>query len=84
MKCTETMVFSNLIIIIRNVLAEFHFNIKISTKVLYQYASSLMCQQTACLVVNPMMAGDFAFLFDCTQVGRTTDSMTVPIKRLIY
>ena len=34
-------------------------------------------QQTACLVVNPIMVGNFAFLFNCTPVGRTLDSMTV-------
>ena len=35
-------------------------------------------QQTACLVVNPITVGNFVFLFDCTPVGRTSDSMTVP------
>ena len=35
-------------------------------------------QQTACLVVNPIKVGNFAFLFNCTPVGRTTDSMMVP------
>ena len=35
-------------------------------------------QLTACLVVNPITIGNFAFLFDCTRVGRTSDSMTVP------
>ena len=34
--------------------------------------------QTACLVVNPITVGNFAFLFNCTPVGRTSDSMTVP------
>ena len=34
-------------------------------------------QQTACLVVNPITVGNFAFLFNCIQVGRTSDSMTV-------
>ena len=34
-------------------------------------------QETACLVVNPIMVGNFAFLFNCTLVGRTSDSMTV-------
>ena len=34
-------------------------------------------QQTACLVVNPIMVGNFAFLFNCTPVGRTSDSMKV-------
>ena len=35
-------------------------------------------QHTACLVVNPLTVGNFAFLFNCTPVGRTSDSMTVP------
>ena len=34
-------------------------------------------QQTACLVVNPIMVGDSTFLFNCTQVGQTSDSVTV-------
>ena len=41
-------------------------------------------QQTACLVVNPITVGNFAFLFNCTRMGRTSDSMMVPTKRLIY
>ena len=35
-------------------------------------------QQTACLVVIPITVGNFAFLFNCTPVGRTSDSMMVP------
>ena len=35
-------------------------------------------QQTACLVVNPITVGNFAFFFNCTLVGRTSDSMMVP------
>ena len=35
-------------------------------------------QQTACLVVNPITVGNFAFIFNCTLVGRTSDSMMVP------
>ena len=35
-------------------------------------------QQTACLVVNPITVGNFAFLFNFTLVGQTSDSMTVP------
>ena len=40
--------------------------------------------RSACLVVNPIKVGNFAFLFNCTRVGRTSDSMTVPTERLIY
>ena len=35
-------------------------------------------QQTASLVVNPITVGNFAFLLNCTAVGRTSDSMAVP------
>ena len=41
-------------------------------------------QQTACSVVNQITVGNFAFLFNCTPVGRTSNSMMVPTKRLIY
>ena len=35
-------------------------------------------QQTAWLVVNPITVGNFAFLFNCTSVAQTSDSMMVP------
>ena len=35
-------------------------------------------QQTVCLVVNPTTVGNFAFFFNCTLVGLTSDFMTVP------
>ena len=35
-------------------------------------------QQTACLVVNPITVGNFAFLYNCTRVVQTSDSKTVP------
>ena len=35
-------------------------------------------RQTACLVINPITVANFAFLFNCTPVGRTSDSMMVP------
>ena len=35
-------------------------------------------QQTACLLVNHITVGNYAFLLNCTPVGRTSDSMTVP------
>ena len=38
----------------------------------------IFLQQTACLAVNPITVGNFAFLFNCTPVGRTSDSMKVP------
>ena len=40
--------------------------------------------KTACMVVNPITVGNFAFLFNCMPVGQTSDSMMVPTLRLIY
>ena len=37
----------------------------------------IVLQQTACLVVNSITVGNFAFLFNCTLVGWTSDSMMV-------
>ena len=34
-------------------------------------------QQSACLMVNPIMVDNIAFLLNCTPVGRNSDSMTV-------
>ena len=52
-------------------------------KLRFGYNSNVL-QQAACLVVNPITVGNFAFLFNCTPVGRTSDSMTVLTLRLIY
>ena len=41
-------------------------------------------QQAACLVVNSITVGIFAFLFYCTPAGQTSDSTIVPTWRLIY
>ena len=35
-------------------------------------------QKTTYLVVNPITIGNFAVLFNCTRMGRTSDSTTVP------
>ena len=40
-------------------------------------------QQTACLVVSPITVGNFAFLFNCTPVGRASDSVMVPTLGLV-
>ena len=57
-----------------------HF-IKIIKKIDY---NTNVLQQTVCLVVNPIMVGNFAFLLSCTPVGGISDSMMVPTLRLIY
>ena len=40
-------------------------------------------QQTACLVVSQVAVGSFAFLFNCTPVGRTSGSVIVPAWGLV-
>ena len=35
-------------------------------------------RQSACLVFNPVMVNNFASLFNCTPVGRASDSMMAP------
>ena len=35
-------------------------------------------RQSACLVFNPITVNNFASLFNCTPVGRASDSMMAP------
>ena len=35
-------------------------------------------RQSACLVFNPFMVNNFASLFNCTTMGRVSDSMMAP------
>ena len=41
-------------------------------------------QRAACLVVGPVTVGGFAFLFNCTPVGRASGSVVVPTWGLVY
>ena len=38
----------------------------------------IVLRKTACMVVNPIKVGNFAFPFNCTPEGSTLDSMMVP------
>ena len=40
-------------------------------KIIVRYINVM--RQTACLVVNPIKINSFAYLFNCTTVGRTSD-----------
>ena len=46
------------------------------------FALPLYACDYMCLVVNPITVGNFAFVFYCTPMGRTSDSMTVRLKDL--
>ena len=58
-----------------NILAQF---IKINSNYKKIGYNINVLQQTACLVVNPITVGNFAFLLNFTPLSRTSDSMTVP------
>ena len=51
-------------------------------KIIVGYNINVM-RQTASLVVNPIKVNSFAYLFNCTTVGRTSDGMTVPSSTLL-
>ena len=55
-----------------------NYLIRLEDRQLFVKANTCLLQQTACLVVNPITVGNFSFLFNCTPVGRTSDSMMVP------
>ena len=56
--------------------------IEISSHYKYIGYNINVLQQTAFLVINPITVGNFAFLFNCTLVGSTSDCMMVPSLRV--
>ena len=60
-----------------NFSAQFIKRISHYKKIGYNINVTIM-QQAACMVGNPITVGNFALLFNCTPVGRTSDSMTIP------
>ena len=47
------------------------------------FPASKGCDGGTCKVVNPIKDGNFAFLFNITPAGRTSDPMTFPIFPLV-
>ena len=41
-------------------------------------------RQSACLVFNPIMVDNYAALFNCTPVGRASDSMMARLKAIHF
>ena len=41
-------------------------------------------RQSACLVFNPITVNNFASLFNCTPVGRASDSMMAPTESYLF
>ena len=77
----EPEFYGDLVIKLKKIFGSYKFSVQF-IKIISQYKKICyninVLQQTACLLVNPIMVGNFAFLFNCTLVGRTSDSMTVP------
>ena len=77
---SEPELYDDLVYKLKRIVGSYNFSvqfIKIISNKKIGYNFNVL-QQTACLVVNPITVGNFAFLFYCTPVGRLSDSMTVP------
>ena len=56
---------------------DFHYHLKKYVRYKKIGYNIDILRQTACLVVNPIKVNSFAYVFNCTAVGRASDSMTV-------
>ena len=78
---TQIRFYGDLVYKLKKIVGSNNFSAQF-IKIIYHYKkigyNNIILQQTAYLVVNPITVGNFAFLFNCTPVGRTSDSMTVP------
>ena len=73
--------YGDLVYKLKKIVGSYNFSAQF-IKIIYHYKkigyNINVLQQTACFVVNPITVGNFAFLFNCTPVGQTSDSMMVP------
>ena len=78
---SEPDFYGDLVYKLKKIVGPNHFSAQI-IKIISHYKkigyNINVLQQTACLVVNPITAGNFAYLFNCTPVGQTSDSVMVP------
>ena len=69
---SEPEFYGDLVYKFRKIIGKNHFK-----KIIVRYKkigySVDVLQQTACLVVNPIKVNSFAYLFNCTTVGRASD-----------
>ena len=77
---SEPEFYGDLVYELKKIVGSYHFSAQF-IKIISNYKkigfNINVLQQTACLVVNPITVGNFAFLFNCRPVGRTSDSMIV-------
>ena len=73
---SEPEFYSDLVYKFRKIIGKndfpYHFKKIIVRYKKIRYNINVM-RQTACLVVNPIKVNSFAYLFNCTTVGRTSD-----------
>ena len=71
---SETEFYGGLVYKLKKIVVSHHFSAQF-IKIISHYKkigyNINVLQQTACLVVNTITVGNFAFLFNCTPVGRT-------------
>ena len=78
---SEPDFYGDLVYKLKKIIASYNFSAQF-IKIISNYKkigyNINVLQQTARLAVNPITVGNFAFLFNCTLVGQTSDSMVVP------
>ena len=76
---SEPEFYGNLVYTLKKIVGSYNFSAQF-IKTISHYKkigyNINVLQQNACLVVNLIRLGNIAFLFNCTPVGRTSDSMT--------
>ena len=78
----EPEFYGDLVFKLKNIVGSNYFSVQF-IKIISHYKkignNINVLQQTACLVVNQITVGNFAYLFNCMPVGWTSDSMMIPI-----
>ena len=74
---SEPEFYGSLVYKFRKIIGQHDFPCHFKNKIIVRFkkigCNMDVLRQTACLVVNPIKVNNFAYLFDCTTVGRASD-----------
>ena len=79
---SEPEFYGDLVYKFKKIVGRADFSDQFKKKIIVRYKrigyNINIMRQSACLVFNPIMVNNFASLFNCTSLGRASDSMMTP------
>ena len=75
---SEPEFYGDLVNKVKKIMGRTDFSDQFRKVIIRHKRMAMIMQHSACLVINPITVDNFAALFNCTPVGRVSDSLMAP------